>query len=138
MRLVSTSATPTFTGDVKVEAGTLDLSGTSFALGTDAVIGGGGTLVPPPGGLTVTGAFTLDPTNAPTLTVTGPVTIGEGASIAVTDPSLLDMNVTYTLYNAAYSSGVPVLTGFPVGWVAINNGNSLRIRWPHGTTIIVR
>ena len=132
------SATPTFTGDVKVEAGTLDLSGTSFALGTDAVIGGGGTLVPPPGGLTVTGAFTLDPTNAPTLTVTGSVTIGEGATITVTDPNLLDRNATYTLYRAHSSSGVPVLTGFPVGWTASNDGTSLRIRWPHGTTIIFR
>ena len=71
---LTVTSTPTFTGDVRVEAGTLDLSGTTFTLGADAAIGGGGTLVPPSGGLTVTGEFTLDPTNAQTLTVNGSVT----------------------------------------------------------------
>ena len=132
------SATPTFTGDVKVEAGTLDMSGTSFALGADAVIGGGGTLIPPSGGLTVTGAFTLDPTNAPTLTVTGPVTIGAGATITVTDPSLLDKKTSYRLYTATASSGVPELVGFPRGWMASNNGTTLRVSYASGTTILFR
>ena len=131
-------ATPTFTGDVKVEAGTLDLSGTSFALGADAVIGGGGTLVPPPGGLTVTGAFTLDPTNAPTLAVTGGVTIGAGATITVTDPSLLDKKTSYRLYTATSSSGVPELVGFPRGWMPLNDGRSLRVSYASGTTILFR
>ena len=132
------SATPTFTGDVKVEAGTLDLSGTSFALGADAAIGGGGTLVPPPGGLTVTGAFTLDPTNAPTLTVSGPVAIGAGATITVTDASLLDKKTSYRLYTATSSSGVPELVGFPRGWMASNNGSTLRVSYASGTTILFR
>lgn len=132
------SATPTFTGDVKVEAGTLDLSGTSFALGADAAIGGGGTLVPPPGGLTVTGAFTLDPTNAPTLTVSGPVAIGAGATITVTDPNLLDKKTAYRLYTATASSGVPELVGFPRGWMASNNGSTLRVSYASGTTILFR
>ena len=132
------SATPTFTGDVKVEAGTLDMSGTSFALGADAVIGGGGTLIPPSGGLTVTGAFTLDPTNAPTLTVTGPVTIGAGATITVTDPSLLDKKTSYRFYTATASSGVPELVGFPRGWMASNNGTTLRVSYASGTTILFR
>ncbi|MBQ6009102.1 MAG: hypothetical protein IJL17_11195 [Kiritimatiellae bacterium] len=109
--MLTISATPTFTGDVKVEAGTLDMSGTSFALGADAAIGGGGTLVPPPGGLTVNGAFTLDPTNAPTLTVSGPVAIGAGATITVADPSLLDKKTSYRFYTATSSSGVPELVG---------------------------
>ncbi len=132
------SATPTFTGDVKVEAGTLDMSETSFTLGADAVIGGGGTLIPPSGGLTVTGAFTLDPTNAPTLTVTGPVTIGAGATITVTDPSLLDRKTSYRLYTATASSGVPELVGFPRGWMASNNGTTLRVSHSSGTTILFR
>ena len=132
------SATPTFTGDVKVEAGTLDMSGTSFALGADAVIGGGGTLIPPSGGLTVTGAFTLDPTNAPTLTVTGPVTIGAGATITVTDPSLLDKKTSYRFYTATATSGTPELVGFPRGWMAMNDGVSLRVLYASGTTILFR
>ena len=132
------SATPTFTGDVKVEAGTLDMSGTSFALGADAVIGGGGTLIPPSGGLTVTGAFTLDPTNAPTLTVSGPVTIGAGATITVTDPSLLDKKTSYRFYTATATSGTPELVGFPRGWMAMNDGVSLRVLYASGTTILFR
>ena len=132
------SATPTFTGDVKVEAGTLDMSGTSFALGADAVIGGGGTLIPPPGGLTVTGAFTLDPTNAPALTVSGPVTIGAGATITVTDPSLLDKKTSYRFYTATATSGTPELVGFPRGWMAMNDGVSLRVLYASGTTILFR
>ena len=132
------SATPTFTGDVKVEAGTLDMSGTSFALGADAVIGGGGTFIPPSGGLTVTGAFTLDPTNAPTLTVSGPVTIGAGATITVTDPSLLDRKTSYRLYTATATSGTPELVGFPRGWMAMNDGVSLRVLYASGTTILFR
>lgn len=132
------SATPTFTGDVKVEAGTLDMSGTSFALGADAVIGGGGTLIPPPGGLTVTGAFTLDPTNAPALTVSGPVTIGAGATITVADPSLLDKKTSYRFYTATATSGTPELVGFPRGWMAMNDGVSLRVLYASGTTILFR
>ena len=132
------SATPTFTGDVKVEAGTLDMSGTSFALGADAVIGGGGTLIPPSGGLTVTGAFTLDPTNAPTLTVSGPVAIGAGATITVTDPSLLDKKTSYRFYTATATSGTPELVGFPRGWMAMNDGVSLRVLYASGTTILFR
>lgn len=132
------SATPTFTGDVKVEAGTLDMSGTSFALGADAAIGGGGTLVPPPGGLTVTGAFTLDPTNAPTLTVSGPVAIGAGATITVTDANLLDKKTSCRLYTATSSSGVPELVGFPRGWMTLNDGRSLRVSYASGTTILFR
>ena len=132
------SATPTFTGDVKVEAGTLDMSETSFALGADAVIGGGGTLIPPSGGLTVTGAFTLDPTNAPTLTVSGPVVIGAGATITVTDPSLLDKKTSYRFYTATATSGTPELVGFPRGWMAMNDGVSLRVLYASGTTILFR
>ena len=130
------TATPTFTGDVRVEAGTLDISSTSFELGAGAVIGGGGTLVTPPGGVTVTGAFTLDPTNAPTLTVTGgSVTIGAGATVTVTDASLLNKKTSYKLYNATSTTGVPTLVGFPNGWEAKNNGTSLRIRYLRGMTI---
>ena len=135
---LTVTATPTFTGDVKVEAGTLDLSGTSFALGADAAIGGGGTLIPPSGGLTVTGAFQLNPTNAPTLTVTGHVTIGEGATIAVTDPGLLDQDATYVLYTATSTSGTPTLSGFPASWTVVNDGTSLRVRHRGGTIIYVR
>ena len=135
---LTVTSTPTFTGDVRVEAGTLDLSGTSFALGADAAIGGGGTLVPPSGGLTVTGAFTLDPTNAPTLTVSGPVTIGAGATVAVTDASLLNQKTSYRLYTATATSGALELVGFPRGWMAVNDGTSLRVLYASGTTIIFR
>ena len=135
---LTVTSTPTFTGDVRVEAGTLDLSGTSFALGADAAIGGGGMLVPPSGGLTVTGAFTLDPTNAPTLTVSGPVTIGAGATVAVTDATLLNSKTSYRLYTATATSGAPELVGFPRGWMAANDGTSLRVFYASGTTIIFR
>ena len=108
------------------------------SLGADAVIGGGGTLIPPPGGLTVTGAFSLDPTNAPTLTVSGPVTIGAGATITVTDPSLLDKKTSYRCYTATATSGTPELVGFPRGWMAMNDGVSLRVLYASGTTILFR
>ena len=133
---LTVTKTPTFTGDVRVEAGTLDVSSTSFTLGPNAAISGGGTLVTPPGGVTITGALTLDPTNAPTLTVTGGrVTIGAGTTVTVTDASLLNKKTSYKLYNATSTTGVPTLVGFPNGWGVKNNGTSLRIRYLRGMTI---
>ena len=90
----------------------------------------------PPGGVTVTGAFTLDPTNAPTLTVTGgSVTIGAGATVSVTDASLLNKKTSYRLYNATSTTGEPQLVGFPDGWGVKNNGTSLRIRYLRGMVL---
>ena len=131
-------ATPTFTGDVIVESGTLDISETSFVLGGDAVIGGGGTLIPPSGGITVTGCFILDPADASTLTVSGDVTIGPGAKILATNADLLDDKAKYVLFTANSSAGVPELAGFPAGWEAMNRGGRLIVCKHRGFALIIR
>ena len=56
----------------------------------------------------------------------------------MTDPSLLDKKTSYRLYTATASSGVPELVGFPRGWMASNNGTTLRVSYASGTTILFR
>lgn len=113
-----------FTGDVIVEEGTLDMSAANFTLGPDAAIGGAGTLKAPAAGLTVNGAFALDPTTyAGTLTVDGAVTLGPNAKIVVSHPESLDGNVKYALVKATSLSGdMPTVEGLPSDWkVRIKN-----------------
>jgi len=127
--------TATVSGTSTVTADGLDVTYYTLNLGKNA---SDNTVYRQKGGLTVTGAFTLDPTNAPTLTVSGPVAIGAGATITVTDPNLLDKKTAYRLYTATASSGVPELVGFPRGWMASNNGTTLRVSYASGTTILFR
>lgn len=105
------TGTSTFTGDVIVEEGTLDMSGATFALGPNAVLGGAGTLKTPAAGLTVNGTFTVDPEKAVgPLTVQGTVTFGADARVTVTDASKLDAERTYVLLEATTLGGpVPAL-----------------------------
>ena len=56
----------------------------------------------------------------------------------MTDPNLLDKKTAYRLYTATSSSGVPELVGFPQGWMASNNGTTLRVSYASGTTILFR
>lgn len=44
-----------FNGDIRVEAGTLDLTGATYTPGADAGLGGGGTFIPKGGAFTVNG-----------------------------------------------------------------------------------
>ena len=101
----------TFTGDVIVEEGTLDMSRATFELGPNAVLGGAGTLKTPAAGLTVNGTFTVDPEKAAgPLTVQGTVTFGADARVTVTDASKLDTERTYALLEATTLGGpVPAL-----------------------------
>ena len=68
----------------------------------------------------------------------GPAANGAGATITVTDPSLLDRKTSYRLYTATATSGTPELVGFPRGWMAMNDGVSLRVLYASGTTILFR
>ena len=56
----------------------------------------------------------------------------------MTDPSLLDKKTSYRFYTATATSGTPELVGFPHGWMAMNDGVSLRVLYASGTTILFR
>lgn len=130
----------TFTGDVIVEAGTLDLRSATFTLGPDAVIGGAGTLKAPTGGLAVDGTMDLDPTTfAGGLTVEGTVTFGANAKVALANPEQLDENVKYVLVKATTLTGdVPDVSGLPDGWKVRLANNALTVSKAKGLTLIFR
>ena len=92
-----------FTGGLRVEAGTLDLSAATYA--ATPSLAGSGTLIPPTGGLTVTGANKV--TAGETLAVSGNVTFGAGATVAFADPENVRLNTPYTLLTATSVTGVP-------------------------------
>lgn len=130
----------TFTGDVIVEEGTLDMSAVNFTLGPDAAIGGAGTLKAPAAGLTVNGAFALDPTTyAGTLTVDGAVTLGPNAKIVVSHPESLDGNVKYALVKATSLSGdMPTVEGLPSDWKVRISNNALVVSKVKGLFILYK
>lgn len=92
-----------FTGGLRVEAGTLDLSAATYA--ATPSLAGSGTLIPPTGGLTVTGANKV--TAGETLAVSGNVTFGAGATVAFADPEDVRLDTPYTLLTATSVTGVP-------------------------------
>lgn len=130
----------TFTGDVIVEAGTLDLRSATFTLGPDAVIGGAGTLKAPTGGLAVNGSLLLDAaTFTGGLTVEGSVTLGANAKVALANPDRLDPNVKYALVKATSLTGdIPSVTGLPEGWKVRLANNTLTIVKEKGLFLIYR
>lgn len=128
----------TFTGDVIVEEGVLDMSAANFALGPDAALGGAGTLKAPSSGLAVNGTMNLDPTTfAGGLTVEGAVTFGANAKIVIANPDQLDPNVKYALVKATTLTGdVPDVTGLPDGWKVRLANNTLTISKDKGFVLI--
>ena len=138
-RVVFTGAS-TFTGDVIVEEGTLDMSTATFALGPDAAIGGAGTLKAPSAGLTVNGTMNLDPaTFTGGLTVAGTVSFGANAKVALANPDRLDPNVKYVLVKATTLTGnIPDVTGLPEGWKVRLANNTLTILKDKGLVLIFR
>ena len=130
----------TFTGDVIVEEGILDMSAANFALGPDAALGGAGTLKAPAAGLAVDGTMNLDPaTFAGGLTVDGAVTFGTNAKVVLSNPEQLDPNVKYALVKATTLTGdVPDVTGLPDGWKVRLANNALTISKDKGFVLIYR
>lgn len=134
------SGTSTFTGDVIVEEGTLDMSTATFSLGPDAVLGGSGALKAPAAGLTVNGTFALDPTAfAGSLTVVGNVTLGSSAKVAIAHPESLVKGVKYRFFQAtALTGGVPAAEGLPDGWKVRVANNALEVVEEKGLVLLVR
>ena len=130
----------TFTGDVIVEEGTLDMSAANFALGPDAAIGGAGMFKAPAAGLTVDGTMDLDPTTfAGGLTVEGTVTFGANAKVALANPEQLDESVKYVLVKATTLTGdVPDVIGLPDGWKVRLANNALTVSKDKGFVLIYR
>lgn len=130
----------TFTGDVIVEEGTLDMSMATFALGPNAAIGGAGTLKAPSAGLTVNGTMNLDPaTFTGGLTVAGTVSFGANAKVALANPDRLDPNVKYVLVKATTLTGnIPDVTGLPEGWKVRLANDTLTILKDKGLVLIFR
>lgn len=130
----------TFTGDVIVEEGTLDMSAANFTLGPDAAIGGAGMFKAPAAGLAVDGTMDLDPmTFAGGLTVDGAVTFGTNAKVVLSNPEQLDPNVKYALVKATTLTGdVPDVTGLPEGWKVRLANNALTISKDRGFVIIFK
>ena len=127
-----------FNGDVRVEAGTLDLSSATFSMGPSAGLSGSGTLKVPAGGLTVGGAVRLDAARG-TLTVVGNVTFGATATVEVEDVESLSQDRSYPLLTASSITGLPALSpDLPRGWNVFCLGNELRLGYASGTTIIFR
>ena len=127
-----------FNGDIRVEAGTLDLSSATFSMGPSAGLSGSGTLKTPAGGLSVGGAVRLDAARG-TLTVVGDVTFGATATIEVDDLESLSQDRFYTLLTASSITGLPALSpDLPRGWKVFSLGNELRLGYASGTTILFR
>ena len=127
-----------FNGDIRVEAGTLDLSSATFSMGPSAGLSGSGTLKTPAGGLAVGGAVRLDAARG-TLTVVGDVTFGATATIEVDDLESLSQDRFYTLLTASSITGLPALSpDLPRGWKVFSLGNELRLGYASGTTILFR
>ena len=129
----------TFNGDIRVEAGTLDLSRATYAMGASAGLSGSGTLMAPDGGLTVGGDVTLDAASPGTLTVDGDLTFGPNSTVVVKNAESLDRETAYTVLTATSITGTPALVGgLRNGWNVSVSGNALRLSYCNPTTIIMR
>lgn len=126
-----------FNGDIRVEAGTLDLSRATYSMGSSAGLSGSGTLMAPAGGLSCGGKVLLDASRG-TLTVDGALTLGGTATVEVENPETLDRSRSYTLLSATSLAGTPVVEGLGNGWNVSNTGTALRLSYSSPTTIIMR
>ena len=96
----------TFTGGLRVEAGTLDLSAAAYSATPSISGSGAGTLKAPTGGLTVTGASKVAASDTG-VAVDGSVTFGPEATVTCDDPDSLRLNTHYTLLTATSVTGLP-------------------------------
>ena len=125
----------TFTGGLRVEEGTLDLSSATYTPGANAGISGSGTLRPPSGALAVRGASVIQADDIG-LAVDGTVTFYPGATVTVANP---DKNQVYTLVRSATSvSGCPELTGMQDEWCVVVSGTSVKLKYGIGLSVFVR
>lgn len=122
-----------FTGTVRVDAGTLEATG---SVAGPLVIGSSGTIAPGSsvgtfgaGATTLSGGFAceIDGVVADKLAVTGNLTFGPGAQIAL---SVLGGGVTAPVYELISCSGtisgpLPSATGVPVGYSVTQFSNSI-------------
>jgi len=125
----------TFTGGLRVEEGTLDLSSATYTLGANAGISGSGTLRPPSGALAVRGESVIQADDIG-LAVDGTVTFHPGATVTVANP---DKNRVYTLVRSATSvSGCPEPTGMQDAWRVVVSGTSVKLKYRTGLTVSIR
>lgn len=109
-----------FTGGLRVEAGTLDLSSATYA--ATPSLSGLGTLVLSAGGLTVTGANEVRA--GETLSVDGNVTFAEGSTVAFAAPESIELGRKYALLTATTVTGMPRLDMSAPRGVAYNVVNT--------------
>ena len=160
--MLTMTGTLSFNGDLRVEAGTLNLAGATYTPGADAGLGGGGTLIPKNGAFTVNGAVAPGTTNGTgtltvqgaltvngetlitlsgdgetcgALNVTGPLVFGAESTMAFANPGAFKKKTNYTFVTAGTLSGVPEVTNLPPAWTLKAEGNTLRAVYHAGTII---
>jgi autotransporter-associated beta strand protein len=145
-----------FTGDLAVEAGILDLSSATYALPAGSGLRGGGTLVPPSGGLavpsgawvapgpgtlTVDGNLTLDgelrADLSSTLAVTGTLLFAPGSELIIANPDAFTEGTHYTFATAAAFQGLPA-ADLPKPWVLKASNGVLRAVYNTGTLLTLQ
>lgn len=154
-----------FNGDLRVEAGTLDLVGATYTAGAEAGLGGGGTLFPKGGAFTVngivapgtthgTGTLTVqgnlavndqtlitvseDGETCGALNVTGTLVFGGASTLAFANPSAFKKKTNYTLVTANTITGTPAVEGLPLAWTIKANANTIQAIYTAATVILVR
>ena len=154
-----------FNGNIRVEAGTLDLSGATYTPGSEAGLGGGGTLIPKDGAFTVNGVVAPGTTNGTgmltvqgdltvndqtaitvsadgltcgALNVTGSLVFGSGSTLTFANPAAFKNKTNYTLFTADAITGMPAVTGLPSAWMLKKKDDIIRAVYNAGTVIVVR
>ncbi|MDD4019086.1 MAG: hypothetical protein PHV28_14220 [Kiritimatiellae bacterium] len=156
------TGTLSFNGDLRVEAGTLNLAGATYTPGAEAGLGGGGTLIPKNGAFTVNGAVAPGTTNGTgtltvqgaltvngetlitvsgdgetcgALNVTGPLAFGAGSTLSFANPGVLKKKTSYIFATGGTLTGVPEVTNLPPAWTLKADNNTLRAVYHAGTLI---
>ena len=134
-----TAAAHSFTGDITVEDGVLDLTAISgWALAAGQTIGGAGTLKVAQG-FTAGGISYTAGQGAP-LTVDGTVTFAPGSTVTLkgVDDEAVKRNFVLLRASAVEGGGNLSVGGLPEGWTVRVNGTTVRAVHPSGLRLIVR
>ena len=133
------TAAHSFTGDITVEDGVLDLTAISgWALAAGQTIGGAGTLKVAQG-FTAGGISYTAGQGAP-LTVDGTVTFAPGSTVTLkgVDDEAVKRNFVLLRASAVEGGGNLSVGGLPEGWTVRVNGTTVRAVHPSGLRLIVR
>ncbi|MBR2981994.1 MAG: autotransporter-associated beta strand repeat-containing protein, partial [Kiritimatiellae bacterium] len=134
-----TAAAHSFTGDITVEDGVLDLTAISgWTLAAGQKIGGAGTLKVAQG-FTAGGISYTAGQGAP-LTVDGTVTFAPGSTVTLkgVDDEAVKRNFVLLRASAVEGGGNLSVGGLPEGWTVRVNGTTVRAVHPSGLRLIVR